>query len=78
MRAARIERVAQTFFELAAGDEILDVDLMARVDLLARCQAKVGVVRIARNQLFLDGQISQVARIADAARCQDFSLMIVT
>src|SRR5579884_1049145 len=41
-----IERLPQPVFELAAGDQVLEIDLRPSVLWLSRCQCDVGVQRI--------------------------------
>src|SRR5437762_13466115 len=54
VRMGRIERLAQVLLELAAGDQVLDVDLLPDRVGLARGQAEVSVVGILLRQLLLD------------------------
>src|SRR5262249_4085856 len=49
---SRVERLAQALFQLATGDQVLDVHLATHRDGLARREAQVSVAGIAAHQLF--------------------------
>src|SRR5207253_644102 len=73
--AGRVERLAQPLLQLAAGDQVLDVHLLADRVGLARGQGQVDVVRVTAHQLLLDGQVAEVALVAHAAGRQDAPLV---
>src|SRR5262245_44254846 len=72
----RVERLAQLPRQLAGRQQVLNVDLAAGADPLARRQRQVLVAGVALHQLLVDGAVRQVLAVADAAGGQDGALVI--
>src|SRR5262249_5037973 len=67
LRSLRIEHLGDGLFQLAAGDQFLDVDLAVDGVGLARCERDVRVVAMLSHQSLVNIQVSQVAAIANTA-----------
>src|SRR5262245_50507712 len=71
VRGRRVELGAELLFELAACDQILNVELAADRIRLTRRQAEILVAGVAAHELFVNGQVRQVAAVANATGGED-------